>query len=925
MFQKDIIPPQAHMPHALNPKFPPLSELNIEIPSEPKIFKKHEEPNKPRRILLNNFDAAGGNACMVLEDYTPVPTGDEEGASDPRSSHVVVTSARTRASHSANKQKLIEWLRANPAARIEDVAYTTTARRMHHPLRLAYTASSIPELIAKLEAPETTLASSPPSPNPPIVFTFTGQGSHYAGMGAELYRSNPVFRETVDLCVAICESYKFAPFLDIITDDGIDMSTQNALQTQLAVLTLEIALTSFWRSAGIEPAMVMGHSLGEYAALHAAGVLSLADTLYLVGKRALLLLERCESGSCAMLAVSGSVATVRDHLKRHQSSSCDVACINSPNATVVSGTVEDLEEFQADIVAKDAKLRAKTLPVPFAFHSFQMDAILQDYLSLAGGVTYSAPKISTRQAVNFVDGLIAVQSKLKDAVWLEIGPGPVCTSFQLDVHFPELPRATWRHILGEGHSAPAPRAREASVNEIKKSAAVDLAPVGQRESKAVVVEEKVEEETQGETSGLFKAILDTIAKATRSDPSEFTEDAQLSDLGVDSIMAIEIVSTLKAEADLDLPATFVFDYRAIGGLCREFGDSAEAKTSSEPSVSEPRTPDSTDLEPVPKPESVSSTGSSVVKVDHPGDEKNLKLQEDTSPAPTVRITLLKGRPGRGKTPFYLMADGTGSIATYIHMPAFKSNTPVYGVDSPFIRCPTRLTPEVGIEGVAKLIVSALVKAEPKGNFLIGGFSAGSMVAYEVARQLGAAGRTVDGLLILDLCCPRPKTAILSDSELNRETDTGVTVFGAAAGTDGMWTPAGTTQQHLRAYLSAMRTYHPSPMTLKERPTRAAVVWAEKGLVNRIAGDPKSLKLLADEGIPTKAYPGFMEDPKLGPFACFVPNKTAADLGPNGWDKYVGDMMTLSVDGDHLDLPMPRHVHLLHERIETALDYFKISA
>ena len=448
MFQKDIIPPQTGMPHTLNPKFPSLSQLNIEIPSEPRAFKK--KSNKPRRILVNNFDAAGGNACMVLEDHTP----GFKGAADPRSSHVVTTSARTRASYHANKIKLVDWLRANPAARIEDIAYTTTARRMHHPIRFACTTSSVQDLVTKLDVSDTTTSSpSSSSQNLPAVFIFAGQGSHYAGMGAELYRTSMIFRETVDLCVTICGGYGFPSFLDIITEKTVDVSFKDAAQVQLAVVSLEIALAAFWRSAGIKPAMIMGHSLGEYAALHAAGVLSLADTLYLVGQRSLMLLERCEPGSCAMLAVSTPVKIVRDHLTRRRFSSCSVACINSPSATVISGTIEDLAQFQIDIATQDAKVRTTLLSVPFAFHSFQMDPILQHYASLAGGVTYSAPKIpmastllasvvdgpdifnqnylaqQTRQTVDFVGALNAVKSTLHDPVWLEIGPAADCTSF----------------------------------------------------------------------------------------------------------------------------------------------------------------------------------------------------------------------------------------------------------------------------------------------------------------------------------------------------------------------------------------------------------------------------------------------------------------------------------------------------------------
>ena len=142
--------------------------------------------------------------------------------------------------------------------------------------------------------------------------------------------------------MAICDDNKFLLFLDIIIENRVDMFIKNAVQIQLAIITLEIALTAFWRLAGIESAMVIGHSLGEYVALYAAGVLSLVDTLYLVGNRAFMLLERCESGFCAMVAVSISVITVRDHLKRLPSSFCSVACINSPSAIVVSGTARDL-------------------------------------------------------------------------------------------------------------------------------------------------------------------------------------------------------------------------------------------------------------------------------------------------------------------------------------------------------------------------------------------------------------------------------------------------------------------------------------------------------------------------------------------------------------------------------------------------------
>lgn len=1355
MFQTNTIPPQAGMPHALNPKFPSLKDINIDIPSEPRPFER--PVGSLRRILLNNFDAAGGNACMLLEDVIPAAAVPQSNT-DPRLSHVIAMSARTKAAYIQNKLNLIKWLRENPAARIEDLAYTTTARRMHHPFRFACTAASTRDVLDRLEADKTPSSASLSSQ--PVVFVFTGQGSHYASMGAVLYSTSPIFRETIDMCVALCNANNFPAFIEIITHTAVDLSTKNTVQIQLAVVALELALTAFWRSTGVEPAMVIGHSLGEYAALHAAGVLSLADTLYLVGSRALMLLERCEADLCSMLSVTASVSAVRDRLAQWPSSSCNVACINSLSATVVSGTAEDLSQFQADITTHDAKVRTRPLSVPFAFHSFQVEPILADYSSLAGGVTYSTPKIpvastllgsivdgpgvfnqeylaqQTRQPVDFVGALESITAKLTNPVWLEIGPAPVCVSFvrstlapapskilhsieastenwasiskalssayssgvnidwlgfhrpfekslelltlpayawetknywvtysdkgdlsaegprqNLQPAKPEIPLSTCAQYLVQKSSAStievtfkalisdpeflalidnhkmqqiglcsgsvfcdaaltvakyaleysgrkdvttrsltlhdpellAPLTRdlvgvdgelhttailkhpsantvdvsfkavladsshdlgtmtvqvrdpeklqaewdrvsyfiktkmEARITDSKQglghrlqpevlyalfaknvefgpsfkriqegyiardyqeaaaSIILDHNPVGSQftfspywgealvhlagflvngnpnshpqktfivmgfggveqtvdfvpgkeyltytrisrweantafcdayvfdgvSSKLVMqcsdlryqelprvvwksilegkhagsshkasakaidnvsVKHAAEKDTPkdavsvkgpkttGQTpdqvpdSKILEIVIESIVKATGTDPSEFTPDTMIADLGVDSIMAIEIVSAVRDKTGVDLPTSFVFEYPTIGDLRRDFGGSPATSGDLEASGAGIRSQSLSSVSSVTKiinadasfdtADSSSSSGfevltkrPSIAAGSRREDHKRQELQpvDDGSPLPSTRITLLQGRSGPNKTPFYMMADGTGSIATYIHLPIFKGGRPIYGVDSPFLRCASRLTPEIGIEGVAELVVEALVKHHPSGNFIIGGFSAGSTVAYEVARQLPGIGRKVDGLLVIDLCCPRPDSGLLDENTVNRETDVGISIFGTAAAVDGLWTSTGSTRDHLRAYLFAMRNYHPPPMTSRERPGAAAVIWAEKGMVNRVKDNPEAMKMLMENDIPVKAYPGFMEDPKNGPFACFIPDKTEVDMGPNGWDKYVGNLLCLHMDADHLDMPMPGHVHLLHEQMTTVLAHFDAS-
>ena len=1256
-------------------------------------------------------------------------------------------------------RQLAAWLRTNSNVRIQDVAYTTTARKVHYPIRFALAASTLQEALSKLEAEiQRATSSAKKSASPTVVFVFTGQGSHYAGMGNELYRTNPIFRETVDLCVATCASYQFPPFLDIITADGVDISTKNAAQVQLAVVTLEIALTAFWRySIGIEAAMVIGHSLGEYAALHAAGVLSLTDTLYLVGQRARLILERCEPNSFAMLSVSASAAIVRNHLAQSGNSSCGVACINSPTATVISGKTEDLARIQTDMITRDANMRAKMLSMPFAFHSSQMDAILPDYKALASGVTYLPPKIpvastllasvvdvpgvfsedylvrQTRQAVNFYGGLNAVKSALKgdDPVWLEVGPGPVCTSFvratlsppparinhtidansgnwasisktlvaaytsgvdvdwlalhapyesnlelltlptygwdvkdfwithtdknsglvptaadaktvstepfltttaqylvhkaltpegqiqvtfragisdhgfmgvidghrmqqiglasgtvfcdaaatvakyaleysgskmgvtashltfhepkllapltrdlvgidgdllttatmdsasadvvlvtfkassksgdsydlgsvtvkyrnpdkaqadldrvsffikarmnerirlskegsdhrmrpdiffslfanavefspdfrgvqeayvagdfqeaaatikirpdpagtrftsspywgeallhlagfmvngnpstppqltyalmgydsieqlapiepdkeyltytrisrweettalcaayvfdpqtsrivmqALDLRYQQFKRTTWRHILATkpqaaaaGHqdtvskSVSLPTAKETKMIDDSSSAAGAMLPrEKQRTSKAQDINNTEEETTKTKE---FQVILDSLATATGCDPSEFTDNTEIADIGVDSIMGIEVVAAVR-EMGVDLPATFVFDYHTIGDLRRAFGGGGQEDANIDITSATPSSDDKHTLSsPTPDGDSgLVSSSSSLVDVEKENSqtpEPGL-VDSDISPPPSVRITLLQGHPTAGTTPLYMMTDGTGTIASFIHLKPFKSKQVIYGIDSPYLRCPSRMNSTVGIEGVAKLVVDALVKAHSKGPLMIGGYSVGCFVAFEMSRQLAHAGRAVKGLLLIDMPCPRPRK--MDQGKLFAEAEISEAVLEGIIHRDGQWSSLGSRREHMRQFFLAMNEYTPAPMTAAERPAKTAVIWAKRGLINRVLNDPARIQMLEGQGVPTRPYPGFMEDPELGTFACHVPNKAEKNLGPNGWERYTGaDVMVLSVDGDHFELPMPGHVHLLQAGMERALAYF----
>ncbi|GKT81875.1 LOW QUALITY PROTEIN: beta-ketoacyl synthase domain-containing protein [Colletotrichum tofieldiae] len=220
MFERSIIPPQAGLPGQLNPRFPPLSELNVEIPTKINEFKAAS--GRPRRILLNNFDASGGNTCLLLEEPPSRETTSEVEFELP-SRYTVVTSAKSLKSHEMNKQRLLAYIKSQPNARLEDLAFTANIK---------VAADSIPNSGARS----------------PVVFAFSGQGKLHAGMGAALYRNIPAFREKMNNCVRICESFGFPSFIYIISNPTIKVAERPASETQLAIVCLEISLAAFWAS-----------------------------------------------------------------------------------------------------------------------------------------------------------------------------------------------------------------------------------------------------------------------------------------------------------------------------------------------------------------------------------------------------------------------------------------------------------------------------------------------------------------------------------------------------------------------------------------------------------------------------------------------------------------------------------------------------
>ncbi|KAJ5174236.1 Acyl transferase/acyl hydrolase/lysophospholipase [Penicillium canariense] len=456
MLRKNMIPPHVGIKGRINQKLPQFAELNTHISFGKTPFFSRTVGDGKRRILINNFDAAGGNTSMLIEDPPARSTSADSPLLDPRSHHIVAVSAKTPTSAINNLRQLLAHLKQSTklGVRLQDISYTTTARRMHYNVRCALVASSVDDLVAKLEK-QTADGSqwAKPANNRPVVFTFTGQGSLRAGMAKDLFMTQPSFRGTILDCDRMSTAHGFPSFLPIIIDPTMSAKSATPVQAQLSIIAVELALAELWRSMGVVPTAVIGHSLGEYAALCVAGVLSVNDCLYLVGVRASLMLEKCQAASHSMLAVQETQGNLEDILSNNDNlSGCEIACVNGPISTVVSGPIDQIASLHALLQAE--KKKSTHLEVEYAFHSAQMEPLLDDLVRFSKTVHFATPSIpfastqlgtvvttgdiidsqylkrQTRQRVQFTQAVQALESlhagNRASPVWIEIGPSPLC-------------------------------------------------------------------------------------------------------------------------------------------------------------------------------------------------------------------------------------------------------------------------------------------------------------------------------------------------------------------------------------------------------------------------------------------------------------------------------------------------------------------
>jgi phthiocerol/phenolphthiocerol synthesis type-I polyketide synthase E len=405
-----------------------------------------ERDDGPRRAAVSAFGVGGTNAHVVLEE---APAHENSGPG--RSHQLLVVSARSEAALDAMTIRLASHLTRHPERKLADVAYTLQVGRQAFRYRRSLVVDEDRvAAVAALRSGELGVATSGARP-PAVVFMFPGQGSQYPGMAADLYQSEPVVRQTIDECCDVLVPHLGMDLRDVLFPPASRAETaaadlRDTALAQPALFVVQYALARLWRSWGVHPAAMIGHSIGEFVAAAIAEVLRLDDALLLLARRGRLI-SSLPPGS--MLGVMAPAEDVIDFVD-------DGVCLaadNAPGMRVLSGPSAAIDRVEQALAARSVP--ARRLNTSHAFHSSMMDPILGEFESIAAGVTQSHPVIpyvstltgtwadgpppsrhwsaQIRSAVRFAPGLRTLMTSGSpagpDAAYLEVGPGRSLVTF----------------------------------------------------------------------------------------------------------------------------------------------------------------------------------------------------------------------------------------------------------------------------------------------------------------------------------------------------------------------------------------------------------------------------------------------------------------------------------------------------------------
>ncbi len=403
---------------------------------------KDWQSDQPLRAGVSSFGIGGTNAHVVIEE-APRRTATEEA----KGYHLLTLSAKTPGALRRMEANLSEFLEKNPHLPISDIAWTLNKSRSFFNYRTMLVADSLKSAINGLQtSPDEPKPKKTRKENSTLVFMFSGQGSQYLDMGRGLYESEPSFREHIDRLFDIAATITGVDYREILfpSPAAVPAASIDATETtQPVLLIIEYALARQLMDYGIKPDVMIGHSLGEYVAACISGVMTFEEAIRLVALRGRLI-QALPVGK--MISVQMPVKDISAYL----SPKINLAAHNSPGQYVLSGDCAEIETLKAQFNASGH--HAAMLHTSHAFHSYMLDAVMDEFRLALEAVDFKEPQIPyvsnvtgelitsgqvkdpsywlrhLREPVYFSKGIKTLQ-KYQQAVFIEIGPGNTLSSF----------------------------------------------------------------------------------------------------------------------------------------------------------------------------------------------------------------------------------------------------------------------------------------------------------------------------------------------------------------------------------------------------------------------------------------------------------------------------------------------------------------
>lgn len=744
----------------------------------------------PRRAGVSSFGIGGTNAHAVLEEAPDAP---EEGSSTQQ--HVFLLSARSPDALETATGNFCTFLKESDPLAIADIAYTLQTGRKHFPYRCALVGSSVNTFVDRLDPLDSRFAAIGNTGNTSqnIVFMFSGQGTQYPRMAAQLYKSYKVFSDLVDYCAE-----KFKPLLNIDlrnilfpAESGTESAADALSQTQFtqpALFTIEYSLARLIMSWGVQPTALIGHSIGEYVAACLSGVFTFDDTLSLIANRARLMQEQPAG---AMLSISAA----REIFQPFLTDETEIALVNGPGIFVVGGPLTAID-ILAEKLDKN-KIVYRRLHTSHAFHTAMMENVCKPLEEIIAAIPKASPQIPfisnvsgtwvtpaqaispqywtshLRSTVHFSEGIDELLHSMPDSIYIEIGPGnSLCTltghhatpeqpvrviqtlphakQHQSDVELFLLTLGTlWTYGFAIDW-------QQSYKNELRKRVHLTTYPFERQryfiepENKSETVKQHkvipstpvVNNEKQSKRfhprPRLTTELADPVSTTEKNLAQVWQQFLGISPIGINdnffelgghSLIAVNLFAEIHRKTGANLPLAVLFAAPTI----KELAEKVDAAS------------------PVPN-ESNSD------------DRKNgVTFHTDSNWNYVVPI-----KPTGKRSPFFFMHGVGGNVLNYkILLPYMDNDQPFYGVQCRGLDGIQK--PFESIEIMARHYVQEIRQLQPHGPYLLGGGSMGGLIAFEMAQQFNVIGEPVGLVLMIDSTCPYVVKKLIRQNTFKQNT------------------------------------------------------------------------------------------------------------------------------------------------------------